>query len=361
MSASPARLAVVGSGWRGEFFLRLARAAPHRFSVCGVVTRSAERGAQIAAAWEVATYRSVAQLLAAERPEVAIVAVPWEQTPVVTAELVRAGIRVLAETPPAPDAAGLRALWAAVGASGLVQVAEQYLHMPGHVARRAVVDDGLIGEVTSVQVSSTHGYHAVSLVRGLLGAGFGPVTVRAQAYAAPLVDPLGREGWDGSTIPGPRATTIATLDFGPGRMGLYDFTDNQWFNPFRARRIVVRGSMGEIVDDRFVRLAAPDTPVESHIVRRLSGLDLNLEGLEVQHVSIDGKVVWRNDFVGSGLSEDDLAVAGLLADVVAWARDDGPAPYPLADGCQDHLLSLAIDESAVTGEAVTTSVEPWAG
>jgi hypothetical protein len=155
-------------------------------------------------------------------------------------------------------------------------------------------------------------------------------------------------------------TTLATLDFGPGRMGVYDFTDNQWFNPFRARRIVVRGSLGEIVDDTMVRLAAPDTPVESPLVRRLTGLDLSLEGLEVQHLSVDGAVLWRNEFVGARLSEDDLAVAGLMAAVAAWARDEAPAPYPLAEGCQDHLLGLAIHESAASGRRVTTAVEPWA-
>jgi predicted dehydrogenase len=267
---------------------------------------------------------------------------------------------VLAETPPAPDADGLRALWAAVGASGLVQVAEQYLLMPAHAARLALTRAGSIGEVTSVQVSSTHGYHATSMIRGLLGVGSGAVTVRAQSYAAPLVDPLDRSGWTASTTPRSLETTIATLDFGPGRMGLYDFTDNQWFNPFRARRIVVRGSLGEIVDDTMVRLAAPDTPVESPLVRRLTGLDLSLEGLEVQHLSVDGAVLWRNEFVGARLSEDDLAVAGLMAAVAAWARDEAPAPYPLAEGCQDHLLGLAIHESAASGRRVTTAVEPWA-
>ena len=359
MRAAPGRFAVVGSGWRGELFLRLARMAPEHFHVGGVVTRSAERGAQVEAGWGVPTYRTVEEAVAAGEPEVVIVAVPWEQAPVVTRQLAHSGIRVLVETPPAPDADGLRALWAEVGASGLVQVAEQYLHMPAHAARLALVRAGAIGEVTSVQVSSTHGYHAASMIRGFLGAGFGPVTVRARAFEAPLVDPLGRSGWTGSTTPRPLATTIASLDFGPGRMGLYDFTETQWFNPLRARRIVVRGSLGEIVDTTLVRLAAPDTPVESQLLRRLTGLDLNLEGLEVQHLSIDGTVVWRNGFVGSRLSEDDLAVAGLLAAVVAWARDEGPAPYPLADACQDQLLSLAIDDAARSGREVSTAVEPW--
>jgi hypothetical protein len=54
-------------------------------------------------------------------------------------------VAVLAETTPAPDLAGLRALWSAVGDSGMVQVAEQYPLMPSHAARAAVVASGAIG------------------------------------------------------------------------------------------------------------------------------------------------------------------------------------------------------------------------
>ena len=71
-----------------------------------------------------------------------IVSVPWPVTPDATRELVGRGVRVLAETPPAPDLPGLRKLWTDVGGSGLVQVAEQYLLMPGHAARLAAVRDG---------------------------------------------------------------------------------------------------------------------------------------------------------------------------------------------------------------------------
>ena len=102
--------------------------------------------------------------------------------------------------------------------AGLVQVAEQYLLMPAHAARLAVVRDGAIGEPTSVQVSSTHLYHAVSMIRGLLGVGFEPATVTARALHRAAGRPVSFDGWHGDVEPRPKQTTLATLDFG-GRHG----------------------------------------------------------------------------------------------------------------------------------------------
>jgi predicted dehydrogenase len=345
---------VIGTGWRSAFFCRLARMAPEHFRVTGVVSRSRTEFEGVP------VFRTADELLAAERPDFVIVSVPWAVTPDATRELVGRGVGVLAETPPAPDLPGLRALWRDVGTSGLVQVAEQYLLMPAHAARLAAVRDGLIGEPTSVQVSSTHLYHAVSMIRGLLGVGFEPATVSARAFTAPLADPVSAgDGWHGDAEPGDRSTTLATLDFG-GRMGLYDFTDNQWWNPLRTRRIIVRGSTGELVDDRAVRLVDARTVVESHFVRRQTGLDLNLEGFDLDHISLDGRVLYRNPFTGARFSEDDLGVALLLLRTGAWARGEGPGPYPLAEGLQDHLLSLAIQESLESGGDARTGVEAWA-
>ena len=69
---TPTTFGVVGSGWRSAFFLRLARAAPDRLRASGVVTRTAERGAQVTAQWGVPTHRTVADLLRAGRPDVVI-------------------------------------------------------------------------------------------------------------------------------------------------------------------------------------------------------------------------------------------------------------------------------------------------
>ncbi|MDC7123815.1 Gfo/Idh/MocA family oxidoreductase [Cellulomonas fimi] len=358
-NGGPVTFGVVGSGWRAEFFLRAARQMPDRFRCVGVVTRTAERGAEVERTWQVPTVRTIPELVA-DRPDFVVVSVPWPVTPEATRELVGLGVPVLAETPPAPDADGLRALWADVGASGLVQVAEHSPSMPQHQARIALVDEGLLGTPTSVQISSTHLYHAVGLARRLLKAGRGEVDVHAVSTTAPLLDPKSRDGWTGETQPQDRWSILATLDFGGGRTALYDFTENQWHNPLRTNRIVVRGSHGELVDDRLTRWVDERTVVTSSLVRRMSGVEQDLDGFDLEHVSLDGRVLYRNPFDGARLADDDVAAATLLAGTGAWVRGDGPPPYPLADGCQDHLLGLAIEESARTGRTVRTAWEAWA-
>ncbi len=364
-SAGPVSIGIVGTGWRAQFFAKLALAMPDRFTLVGAAARRQSSADEIGRRWQVPTFLDPADLVRRQRPDFVVSSVPWPANPGVVSSLVAAGAKVLTETPPAPDADGLRRLWAEVGAGRQVQVAEQYLMLPGHAARLAVVRAGVIGTPTSVQVSSTHGYHAVSMMRGFLGAGsasvgFGRVTVSANAFVAPLVDPLRRDAWTDDPAPKSATTTLATIDFGDGRSGLYDFTDNQWHNQLRFRRILIRGTVGEISDDRVVRLAEPHAIVRSDLHRYQLGQELNLDGHDTEHISLDGRVVYRNPLLGLRLMDEEIAIGTLMTAVGSWARDAGPEPYPLADGCQDHLISLAIDESAITGSPVTTAVEPWA-
>jgi predicted dehydrogenase len=341
--------AVIGSGFRAAAYWRLA-AQLDDLSCVGAVTRTPR-------SLPVPTYASLDEL----RPDFVVTAVPWQANPGVIVDAVRRGLPVLAETPPAPDRPGLRELWSTVGESGLVQVAEQYLLMPSHVARLTAVRSGLIGVPVQVQVSSTQLYHAVSLMRGMLGVGVGVgvgdgdgdggrgrTRVRATRHVAPLVDPLNRAGWTDDQTPKLATTTIATLDFGEGRSGLYDFTDNQTRNQLRFRRILVRGSHGELRDDEIVRLAEPRTIVRSPLVRQQSG-----------DITLGGEVLYRNPFPGLRWNDDEIATAALLQAMAAWVHGAGPPPYPLAEGAQDHAVALAIEKAANTGLTVTTTTEPW--
>lgn len=355
--SQPVRFAIVGAGWRAEFFLRLAAAAPDRLEAVALLARSDESAQRIERSWDVPVVRTLDDLLAAG-PEFVIASVTWPAMPGLVTELVERGAHVLAETPPAPDADGLRSLWEAVGSSRRVQVAEQYMLMPGHAARLEVVRSGALGAVGGVQVSSTHLYHATSMIRTFLDAGMAEATVSARTFTAPLVDPLTPGGWSDDVAPKERMTTIATIDFGDGRMGLYDFVDNQWWNPILSRRIVVRGSHGELADDIVRRFEGTEV-ITSPITYRRTGIDLNLEGNDVVSAAFEGRVVYRNPWVGTRLSEDDIAVASLLEQTGQWARGDGAEPYPLAEACQDHLLGLAIGESARTGTDVKVAREVW--
>lgn len=352
MTSNPIRYAVVGRGWRAQYFIKLASLMPDRFTVTSVQVRSDEAAAEVTRQWGVPAVRDLAGTLTTGRPEFVVTSVPWDVNPGLVEALVEAGMPVLSETPPAPDATGLRALWQSVGAKQLVQVAEQYLLLPDHAARRAVLRAGAIGVPTSAQVSSTHGYHAVSIMRGLLDVGIGPVRVNAQTFTAPLADPLSPAGWSDDAEPKDRGTTIATVDFGEGRMGLYDFTDNQWWNFLRARRLIVRGTLGELVDDRAVRLSGLRTSVASELVRRHTGRDLNLEGFDLDQISFNGEVVYTNPFPGERLADEEIAIATILEQTGLWTRGEASAPYPLAEAVHDHLVSLAVDESARTGAAV---------
>ncbi|MDU0288948.1 Gfo/Idh/MocA family protein [Saccharothrix longispora] len=343
--------AIVGSGWRAEYFRRLATALGD--PVCaGVVSRGPKD-------LPVPVFTSLDECLARAKPDFVVTATPWQVTPGLVVELVERGVPVLAETPPAPDLDGLRRLWAAVGASGLVQVAEQYTRMPAHAARLALVRSGTIGDPTRADVSSTHQYHAVSLIRAYLGAGRGPVTVRATRSTAPLLDPIDRSGWIAEPRVAPATTTIATLSFEGGGLGVYDFTDNQWHNQLLTRRLLVRGTLGEVRDQEVVHLADDRTITRTPLVRRQTGYDLDLDGYDTDHISHGPTVLYRNPFQGQRWNDEEIAIATLLRDTARWVEDAGEPPYPLADGVHDHRVALAVEEAADHDRTTTVTEEPW--
>ena len=343
--------ALIGSGWRARMFLKVARELG-TIRCGGVVVRTPRR-------LDVPAFTSLDACLRELPVDFVLTVTPSSVTPQFIADVVDRGLPVLAETPPAPDLDGLRALWSVVGESGLVQVAEQYPMMPSHAARAALVATGAIGTPTQVQVSSTQTYHAVALIRGLLAAGRGSVAVRATRFTAPLISPLSRTGWTDDEEAHPATTTIATLDFGDGRSGVYDFTEQQTRNQLRFRRFTVRGSAGELHDDEVVRMTGPRTLVRTPLVRRQTGYDVDLIGYDTEHISFGSEVLYRNPYPGRRWMDEEIAMATLLERMASWVRGEGPEPYPLAEGAQDQQLGLAIEQSADSDTTVTTSSEAW--
>ena len=353
------KVAVIGAGWRAQFFLRLVTLLPD-MELVGLVVRDPAKANVLGNEFHVQTFASVKELLQSQKVDFAISAVSWKESPVVIKTLVDSGVPVLSETPPAENLEELTRLWEQVGDSGLVQIAEQYPLMPMHAARLQAVKEGAIGTPTSVQVSSTHGYHAVALMRAFLGRPMGEASIQAKTFEAPLMNPLARDAWTGEAEPSTAKTVIATIDFGDQKSGVYDFTDNQWHNQLRHRRLVVRGSHGEISDENLVRLQNAQLITTSKFNRFQLGQDLNLDGHDTEHISLNGQLVWRNPFLGMRLMDEEIAIAGMITGMQSWVRNEGEEPYPLSQASQDFMIALGIDEAIETGLTVTTNTQLWA-
>ena len=350
--------AIVGGGWRAEFFLRIARALPEQFRIVGMVVRDTAKGEAITSTWGVPTHRDVDGLLKVSRPSFVIVSVPQPASPGIIAELAGRNVPILTETPPAPTLDGLLDLWRLVEQGAKIQVAEQYVYQPLHAARLALVRSGRLGDPSFVQVSSCHGYHGTSLIRHFLGIGFENATVTGRAFEADIVAGPGRTGPATTERINRSRQVIAQLDFG-SRLGVYDFTGDQYFSWIRSLSVLIRGSRGEIRDTTLRYLQDYATPFELELKRQDKGLNGNLEGLWGKGILAGAEWIYRNPFPYASLSDDEVAIATVLVGMETYVRDGTPI-YSFAEAAQDQLLSLAIDAAVKTGSPVTTTTQPWA-
>ncbi len=353
-----ASFAVVGSGWRSEFFVRVAEALPELFACVGVVTRDAGRGREIERKWHTNAYGSLDELSAVVRPDFVVVSVPPRAAVGCLGRCAAAGLPALCETPPAHDLDGLLEVTALARSGARLQVAEQYPFQPHHAARIALTDAGTIGEVSMASVSFSHGYHAFAVMRRHLGVAGEPARIRASVVRAAV------ETW--GTRAGPRTATgtteetrtVALVEVG-GRLGLYDFGENQHRSYVRLQRVDIRGSRGEIAEDQVRLVRGVDESVTIQLRREVGGQEGDLTGHYLKGISGPDGWIWRNPFPGARLADDEIAVAQLMVAMSSYAAG-GPAFYGVADAAQDHYLYLALQEAAATGEAVVTTTQPWA-
>jgi len=350
--------AVVGAGWRTEFFLRVAAALP-QMKVCGVVARNDTRAKEVESAWGVPCFSSVSELMQSTRPSFVIASVTAEAMPEVCIELAGHAVPILAETPPATSLEGLISLYRQLTELGArIQVAEQYWAQPLHAARQAVVDSGVLGPVNQVNLSVCHGYHAMSLIRRLLGVGFERATIRGQRFVGRAVAGPDRSGPPTSESIVDVETDFASLDFGD-RIGLYEFCLPQYRSWIRGQRVCIRGERGEIVDDRVTYLRDEVTPISNRLVRHEAGRNGNLEGLYLKAIQFQDDWVYRNPVLPARLSDEEIAVAQCLLDMQRFVEQGRPF-YSLEEASQDQYLALACTKAIETGETVKTEAQMWA-
>ncbi len=356
---NPTTFAVIGaSGWRGQFFLRIARELPELFRVTGLMSRDAATREALTREWNLPTFFDLDGLLR-ERPQFVVISVPWAASPELLRELAAREMPVLAETPPAPDLEGLTALHQLTVEGARIQVAEQLQFRPLHAARIALAQSGRLGRISQAQVSVAHGYHGINLLRRYLDVDFENVTIAARSFESPIVQGAGRGGPPQAEKIVNASQTLASFDFGD-RLGVFDFTGSQYFGWIRASRTLVRGERGEITDKKVRVLTDFRTPVEMDLVRRDAGHDDDLRALHHQGITLGDEWIYRNPFAPGRLSDDEIAVATCLQKMGEYV-EGGPDFYSLAQASQDHYLSLLMEEAIESGQPVKSTSQVWSG
>ncbi len=348
---------MVGGGWRSQFYLRVVKALPERFEISGIVVRDETKGIKIEKEWGVKTYRTIDELLDASSVEFVVVAVPRNAATSITKQLVEYDIPVLSETPPASDLSDLIELNNFIKKNnGKIQVAEQYHLQPLHAARISIVNSGKLGEINEVMISVCHDYHAISLMRKLLGVGFENATITTREFSSKLVEP------DDYVLPKSEKVVdsnriLAYLDFG-NKIGIYDFAYEQYFSWIRAPHLLIRGSKGEIFDHHISYLKDFKSPVYLDLKRQNAGENGNLEGYYLKGILAGEEWIYRNKYIPSRLTDDEIAIASCLDKMAEYVRNGKPF-YDLAEASQDYYLALMMNNASKSKETIVTEKQVW--
>lgn len=316
------KYAIIGAGWRAEFYLRIAALMPDVFSVSGIYIRNQEKRREFSKKYSVLIVDNLEDLLHTEYDFV-VSCVSKESIGDVARMLANRGIAVLTETP-VMDA----------NIKGKIQVAEQFHLMPRNQAYKSIIDSGILGEVHQVQLSCCHDYHAASLIRFFLDTkGEMP-----KKTVLTLPDKVSRyNSRAGYRTPEEIVSEqkVVVLDFG-GKSAIYDFDFEQYFSDIRTSRVVIRGTKGEIVDNTCTYLK--DGIVHSfQIQRNCFGVEESLDGFSLVNITGNGTVWYNNPFKNARLSDEEIAIASCLKKMKEYCVK-GNSFYGVKEASCDYLL-----------------------
>lgn len=347
------RYAIIGSGWRALYYLRIAKALPDRFEVTGMLVRSEEKVERFTREYGIFVTMNKEELLAT-KPDFVVSAVNRANNKNICIELMKDGVPVLAETPPADTLEDLNEIWKVKQEyNGQILVAEQYFLYPTYDAKLKIAKAGYLGDVQNVTLSALHEYHGMSIIRLFLNAGFSNVKITAKKYTYPVAVTQNRGGvlQRGEITQTNRIK--AELEFTNGTVGFYDFCGVQYHTYVRSNHLNVQGVRGQIDNDTVWYLSKENDPLIEKLTPANDGVRPGIET-----IAFAGKTMYRNPFPTNVLPEDETAIARLLVGMKEYLSGGGEI-YPFADAMQDAYFSALLKEAVETGKPVTSSSQAW--
>lgn len=352
------RVGMIGNGWRTQFFLNVIKQLPDLFELTGMYFRNPDKAAAFDATWQGVAVSDFAEFYRRDYDFV-IVALPRTVVVETLEELFKRQIPVLCETPPCDGIVQMIDIWELkTKYDAKVQVVEQYCYQPYHMALQNMVQSGMLGEVSNINLSMIHDYHGISMMRKLLGVGMQSCQIEARAFNFDVTKTCGRDGVDlsGEVIQAPRKR--ATFTFADGKVGFFDFCGEQYFNALRTRHLNLQGTRGEVNDFDVAWLDDDNRVMQGAVQRDELGQWSNLEGYGLRGLQLHGKTLYQNPYPTARLNDDELAIATIMEGMGQYVHG-GKEVYPLAEALQDTYLYLGMDEAIKGGGNTRTITQAW--
>ena len=358
---------IIGSGWRSLYYVRIAKAMPDILRLDAMYCRTQEKADKMAEEFSIHTTTSIEECVG-YKPDFAVVAVNKTSICDVSIEWMDRGITVLSETPAALDMDSLKKLYRYHMSDDKTDkkqvVAEQYREYPYNKARINLVNSGVLGDISCLNISIAHEYHGFSLIRAYLGIKPDEnYTVSGKIYEFPTTQTLTRydKFTDGRTAPKKRC--VAVFEFESGKVAWYDFDSEQYRSPIRKNMIKVQGVRGELINNELYYLDENNVGRKETIVTDINKVmtgngNLNLAQVnEIKKIAFGDKILYEPVWGLRGLSEDETAIATLMCKTAEYSRGQALPPYSLENALADAYAAILLDEAVRTSNKVSSCIE----
>lgn len=327
------KFAIVGSGWRSLFYVRIAKALPDKFELLAMLCRTEEMAKKMALENEIYTTTSEEEMLAMQ-PDFIVSAVNKASMNEVARYYAQKGYAVLSETPAALDFETLCDTYQDFAKGNKIQVAEQYTRYPIYQNLIQLVKSGIIGEPVSIHISAMHDYHAASVIRQLLGISLEEVAITGKAFSMKVTDTKTRYETltDGTVVE--KEEKHLVMEYESKKVAFYDFMSDQYRSGIRRPHILIRGTRGEICDQHLYYL--------------------NEDNLACERI-----ITYENPYEKYGLTEDEAAIASMMLGMKEFA-ENGTEVYPMKEALEDAYLAILMTQIIEKPyHTLQTKERPW--
>lgn len=359
------RFALIGSGWRAQYYVRVSQALPDLFELCAMLCRSEEKAAMLRSRYNVPAATDEDECVS-RNPHFVVIAVSKNSAPEVAMRWIKKGFAVLCETPAAQDIETLNELWKLHEQGNKLVIAEQYFLYPIYSSLIKLVKSCVIGRVNCLNLSLAHEYHAASIMRALLEIPANtPFTVFSKTYEFPITETRTRyeEIKDGRIANKKR--TIASFEFENGKTAFYDFDSEQYHSKIRKNSYKIQGDRGEILDGNVVYLDPGNEVVEAalqvksrHNERAFKNPNPEFYE-EISGISFQNEQLYEPPFGLCNISQDETAVAQLMKKTAEYAKGIADPPYLLKEALQDAYMAILMRQSDELGKPVKSEKQIW--